>query len=304
MTVPKSARQNLYKYLGDKTDKFLSDTNNRLKKYTQLWQLTGLSFMQTDTVNLLLSCESNLYGPCVLKMCIPGPVAVTEINCLLAYDGKGFCKLWAYDTTDNVLLLQQVIPGHQMWAVSDYRERARLMADVVKNLPHIPLDGQTEYLTYLGGMEEIHRILTGKGGMEELLFYLDKAMEIYIGLKQHYRKSYLLHGDLHQENMLLNYAGGYTIIDPQGVVDDPVMLTARFLMNELPCEESKIYEIVAIMSPIIQIPEKDMLKCMFIDCALMNCWCMDRHFSTLEAVENKKQDSLETCKFVYGLVSK
>jgi len=300
MDIPESARQGIYKYLGDETNEFLSQAGKCLEKYKDRWRLSHLSFMPTNTVNLLYSCVSGLYGNCVLKLCIPGPEVATEINCLRAYDGKRYCKLWAYDLTDDIMLLEQVTPGDQMWAVDDYRKRAQLMAMTVKGLP-IPYD-KGQYPTYLSWMERIHRIITGMGGLEDVLFYLNKAMEIYAGLKRRHCRACLLHGDLHQENMLLNSKGGYTIVDPKGVVDDPVMETARFLMNELPCDENRIREMVAIMSPIIDIPEKDILESMFVDAALSNSWCMEEHYPTQEAFEKEKQNVLETCKFVYGLI--
>jgi len=302
MDIPASARQGIYKYMGDQTDDFLSQIKKRLEKYIGIWQLSNLSFMFTNTVNLLFSCESSLYASCVLKMCIPGPEVTTEVNCLRAYDGKSFCKIWDYDLTDDVLLLEQVIPGYQMWVVEDYRERARLMGMIVKGL-HIPYNGLEQYPTYLSWMEGIHRKLINKGDLEDVLFYLNKAMEIYTELKQCHRQACLLHGDLHQENMLLNSKGGYTIIDPKGVVDDPVMETARFLMNETPCEENKIRDMAAIMSPIIDISVKDILNSMFVDAALSQSWCMEERYSTKEAFEEAKRSVLETCEFVYGLVN-
>ena len=303
MNIPESVRQGIYKYMGDKTDEFLSQADKRLGKYMDIWRLYNLAFMHTNTVNMLFSCESGLYGSCVLKMCIPGPEVATEINCLRAYDGKGYCRLWDYDLSDDILLLERVIPGDQMWAVADYRERARLMAATVKELPII-YSGQEQYPTYLSWMEGIREILTNMGGLDDVLFYLNRAMEIYAELKQRYRRACLLHGDLHQENMLLNSNGGYTIIDPKGVVDDPVMETARFLLNETPCDENKIREMAAIMSPIIDIPEKDILRSMFIDAALSNSWTMDEFYyhPTHEGFEETRRSVLETCQFVYGLL--
>jgi streptomycin 6-kinase len=301
MDIPKSARQGIHKYLGDKTDGFLLQIDRRLEKYTNSWRLSCLSFMPTDTINLLFSCVSEFYGNCVLKMCIPGPEVATEINCLRAYDDKGYCKLWDFNLSDDVLLLEQVIPGDQMWAVTDYRERARLMAWTVKDLPII-YNGSEKYPTYLSWMKRIHQTLTNMGDLDDVIYFLNKAINIYIELKQQHNKTYLLHGDLHQENMLLNLKGGYTIIDPKGVIDDPVMETARFLLNEIPCEDNKIYEMVEIMSPIIGITQKDILKSLFIDTALGNSWCMEEHYQTQEAFEEEKQNVIKTCEFVYKLL--
>jgi len=301
MNIPKSSWQGIYKYLGDETDEFLSRVEKRLEKLKIAWQLSDFTFMQTDTVNLLYSCESAIYGACVIKMCIPGPEVATEINCLRAYDGKGYCKLYAYDLEDDALLLEKVMPGDQMWAVDDYKERARLMGVVIKELPFIN-NVKEQYPTYLSWMEKIHATLTKIGGLTDVLYYLNKAMEIYTELKKRHPKACLLHGDLHQENMLLNSTGSYSIIDPKGVIDDPVMETARFLMNETPCSETKIKEMAAIMSPMIGITEEDILKSMFIDTALSHSWTMEGHFTSIDAFEKEKQNVLETCEFVYGLL--
>lgn len=304
MDIPESAQREMYRWMGEKTGEFLSLVDARLNKYSSQWQLSDLAFMPTNTVNLLFSCKSLLYGQCVLKMCIPGPEVATEANCLLAYDGTAYCKLWAFDLTDDVLLLERVIPGDQMWEVIDYRERARLMALTVKDLP-VGYSGPDKYPTYLSWMEGIRSKLTDIGGLGDILFYLDKALEIYGELKQRHNQNCLLHGDLHHENMLLNAKGGYTIIDPKGVVDDPVMETARFLMCETEHhnETEKILEMVKIMSPIVGYSEHDMLRSMFVDAALGQSWCMEEHYSTKEAFLEAKTNALETCEFVLGLVA-
>ena len=300
--IRKEARNDIVKNLGEPaTDEFLSKVEARLEKYAKHWQLTQLSFMPTYTVNLLFGCESALYGPCVLKMCIPGLEVATEINCLKAYDGQGYVKMWDYNLADDMLLLERVTPGSQMWEVKDYKQRAQLMAQRIKDLPFIRCD-QGDYPTYKTWMSGIHKKLTNMGGMDDALFYLNEALRIYDELKQVYNRGCLLHGDMHQENMLLNHQGGYTIIDPKGVVDDPIMETARFLLNEIPCSKEKIYEMVAIMAPIMGVPESDMLKSMYIDAALGNCWTFDEHFPTQEAREKSEREALEGCGFVYGLL--
>ena len=301
MEITDTARLNVRKYLGDETGAFLSKTDALLKRYAEEWKLSRLDYMPTNTVNLLFDCDSAYYGRCVLKACIPGPEIATEINCLRAYNGRGYVKLWNYDLPGGLLLLERVTPGCQMWEVPDYRERARLMAERVKDLP-IPWDGQGEYPTYRSWMLKLRDNLIHMGGMADALFYLDEAMRAYDGLKRKYTRNCLLHGDLHQENMLLNPQGGYTVIDPKGVVDDPVMETARFLNNETPCEGTKILDIAAVMAPIIGIPEGDILKSMFVDTALGNCWSLEEHFETREAFEAQMQNTLDYCAFAYGLV--
>jgi len=271
-----------------------------LEKCIALWKLTQVRHMPVRADNRLYACESSIYGPCVLKICIPGPEVATEIHCLRAYGGRGYCRLWAYDSADDMLLLERVTPGNQLWEVTDHRKRAWHMAQTIKNLP-IPWDGHGEYPTYETWLLGIHRTITSMG-LDDVLFYLDKALEIYRELRTRYRRACLLHGDLHQENLLLNAQGGYTVIDPKGVVDDPVMETARFLMNETPCPAEKILEMAGIMSPILNVPVKDMLRGMFVDAALGHSWSLEEHFPTQEAFGERRRETLEICGFVYGLL--
>ena len=301
MDIPEVAQKALIRYLGDSTDEFISKIKIRLEKYIALWKLTQVTYMSTNTVNLLFSCESALYGPCVLKMCIPGPEVATEIHCLRAYDGRGYCKLWAHDLADDVLLLERVSPGGQLWEVTDHRKRALHMAQTIKDLP-VPWDGHGEYPSYESWLLGIYKTISSMSGLDDVLFYLNKALEVYHELRTRYRRDCLLHGDLHQENLLLNAQGGYTVIDPKGVVDDPVMETARFLMNETPCPAEKIIEMAGIMSAIIKIPVTDMLRSMFVDAALGHSWSLEEHFPTQEAFDEKKREMLEICEFVYRLL--
>ncbi|MCL2497009.1 MAG: aminoglycoside phosphotransferase family protein [Symbiobacteriaceae bacterium] len=310
MEFPPSARLSVRKYLGDAGDSFLDATGELVSKYGELWRLSELSFLDTQTVNLLFTCTSELYGSCILKACLPGPEVVTEINCLRAYAGKGYVRLWADNSEDNILLLERIIPGEQLGAVADYRERTRIMAELVHNLP-CPWDGQTPFPSYRIWMEELQRNLQAMPDAQEMLDYLQEARRIYDQLHQRYDRRYLLHGDLHHANMLLNAARGYTIIDPKGVVDDPVMETARFLLNEVagpdfPLNEASVArqlrEMVAIIAATIGTPQEDILKSLYIDTALSKGWDLEELYPDPQAREDVIQKALATCKFVYGLL--
>ena len=82
----------------------------------------------------------------------------------------------------------------------------------------------------------------------------------------------------------------------------PAVSGIRFNRCKRAADKEKILDMVAIMSPIIGIPEADMLKSMYIDTALSNCWTFNEYFPTQEAFENNRQEVLETCKFVYELM--
>jgi len=299
MKIIENLHQNIIKFHSDKIDGYLFDIYSKIEKYTEQWGLSQIAFIETD--RLLFSCYSHVHGACIFKICISEPEFEAGVDCLRIYNGKIYVKLYNYDLTDSVVLLEQVKPGNQMWEVEDFRERAGIFAEIVKNLP-VLWDGHGKFPTYRTWMEELRTKLIELGDREDALFYLDEALRIYDAIKQKYNRQYMLHGDLHQENMLLNSKGGYTIIDPKGVVDDPVMETARYLMNESPCEVEKIREIIKIISAGTGVPESDITKSMFIDAALGQCWTLDTPYSNQDEFIEQKREALDICSFAYGLL--
>jgi streptomycin 6-kinase len=197
--------------------------------------------------------------------------------------------------------MEQVSPGYVLWEVEDYRERAKIFVKLLKDLPII-WDGNGNYPTYRTWMEELRVKLINLGDREDIIFYLDKALEIYDELKRTYSRKYLLHGDLHHENMLSDSSGGYKIIDPKGVIDDPVMETARYLLNESSLEADEILEIINIISSATDIPKRDVTKSMYIDAALSQGWTFDKPFADPNKFAEEKQEALDFCAFVYGLL--
>lgn len=80
----------------------------------------------------------------------------------------------------------------------------------------------------------------------------------------------LLHGDLHHDNILLAEDGTYKIIDPKGVVGDPVFDVSRFVLNEFDAEPTeptyrKIVGILHVLSQNLQIPETILKQCLYVE---------------------------------------
>lgn len=67
----------------------------------------------------------------------------------------------------------------------------------------------------------------------------------------------LLHGDFHHDNILLGNDGEYIIIDPKGVIGDPVFDIARFILNEF--DDEITTELYKKINHIISILEKNLI---------------------------------------------
>ena len=60
---------------------------------------------------------------------------------------------------------------------------------------------------------------------------MDTAVRLYAEV--HDSGRYLLHGDLHHDNILLDSDGGWKVIDPQGVIGPAILECGRFIQNHV-----------------------------------------------------------------------
>lgn len=113
---------------------------------------------------------------------------------------------------------------------------------------------------------------------KELYLYMKKAKDICLSLDSKYFKKMLLHGDLHHDNILLSNNGEYKIIDPKGVIGDPIFDVPRFILNEQDDDISfeqnclKIIKIIDYFENSLNIPNEVIKQCFFIEMTMANCW--------------------------------
>ena len=126
---------------------------------------------------------------------------------------------------------------------------------------------------------------------EELRPYLESAERMLKDICQKYSRNVLLHGDLHHENILKNENGGYTVIDPKGVVGDPVFDLSRFILDEfrdnLVSEPKEIVlDFVKNLGADVGIPPETLLRCLYIETVI---WLFREELATGESLEECEQ---------------
>jgi streptomycin 6-kinase len=104
-----------------------------------------------------------------------------------------------------------------------------------------------------------------------------RAQEMLAVVSASYSAQMLLHGDFHHDNILLSVDGEYRIIDPKGVIGDPVFDTPRFILNEFgddvtPELRQKINHIIDVFEQQLQIPGSVLRQCLYIETTMGVCW--------------------------------
>jgi len=109
---------------------------------------------------------------------------------------------------------------------------------------------------------------------------MKKAKDICLSVSTLYSQKMLLHGDFHHDNILLGKDGEYIIIDPKGVIGDPVFDIARFILNEFFGEinresHKKINYIICILEKNLNIPNYILRQCLYVETAMGACWSVE-----------------------------
>lgn len=259
--------------------RFYDDLIRKLAHYTKLWALTSLHQVDYYSANCVFSCESEMYGPCILKCGRPSVETSTEYHTLVEYGGEVFCQLYEADIPNAVLLIERLIPGVQLRALRDLDKRLDVFIQVYKNL-HIRSAKESRYPTYQGWVTRIAEYMRGRKDYQELAQAMQRADLICQELNKQYTDQVLLHGDLHHDNILLASDGRYRVIDPKGVVGDPVFDIPRFILNEFEDPLSGTFSehfkhICRRLSAALNIPEADIKRLTYVEMCMGHAWCVE-----------------------------
>ena len=258
----------------------------RLRKYAILWGLS--SFRQIDyksiTANRLFTCISTEHGECVIKIGYDIKDIQNEYNILQEYENTRFCKVYEADSTNGILLLERITPGIRLREEPFLDKRLELFCEVFNRL-HIQAVDKSNYPTYMGWASRITEYMRRRKDFEALTNRMIRAEQICLELCEKYSDEMLLHGDLHHDNILLDEKNYYRIIDPKGVIGDPVFDIPRFISNEFNGFASnksdamldhdfdkKFSRIVRIFSEKFAICKQDIRRLIYVEMCMAQCW--------------------------------
>lgn len=177
-------------------------------------------------------------SPAVLKMSFPRDREFgTEAAALAAFGGRGICRLLELDPGRGAMLLEHLRPGRPLTEVGDDEEATAAAAGVMRRLwrPAPPGHAFPAVSDWAGGFARLRRRYGGgTGPMPERL--VGEAEALFADLLSSEGEPLLLHGDLHQENILSADAadegrGPWLAIDPKGVVGEAAYEPAALLHN-------------------------------------------------------------------------
>lgn len=199
------------------------------------WHLTIGDPVGMGYESLAVGATDHAGREMVVKLSPPGPRVLAEARAYRALSGPGMARLVDARPDDGALLLLRIRPGTPLKEEPDDERAADAFAGVLgaglgggpgqwRDFPR--LEGQQQ----LGTLEPWAKHLTAVTPPTTAAT-ADMARQIAARLWSTSPVPCLMHGDLHDQNILHAGGGRFLAIDPKGVVGDPAYEPACFLMN-------------------------------------------------------------------------
>ncbi len=160
----------------------------------------------------------------------------SQPQALRHFDGHGMVQLLAYDEPNAAMLLERLKPGTSLRAVEDDEIAIEAAADVMRKIwrplpqEYYPFPTVCDWGKGFASLRKLYD--GGTGPIPPAMF--DKAERLYAELSASMAEPVLLHGDLHQDNILSAEREPWLAVDPKGVIGEPVFETGALLRNFWP----------------------------------------------------------------------
>lgn len=265
---------------------FIAKVDGLMESLITKWAIDGLKLIDSFSANLVFKGQSEIYGPVVMKFGRNRSEFVSEVKALEFLSGKSICKLIDMDDENLVLLQESVDPGTELASEEKMDKRLDVFSDLFQQLHHdkkkvIDLsEANYKYDSYELWIFRITEYMEVKKGWDELTDHMKKAKDLYIQLSELYPTKSLLHGDFHYHNILKGEKG-YKIIDPKGVIGNPIFDIPRYILNEYWDEkdEKKVDEtlqkVFNVLSSKLNVPLDILTKLVYVEGCMANCWCVE-----------------------------
>jgi streptomycin 6-kinase len=251
----KQFAENIVAIYGKRGEQWLKDLPAIVKQLEGVWDLSDLKAYEDLSHNYVMHGYQGA-EPVVLKL---GLDLENEATALRAFGGSGMVAL--LDHEENALLLQRAEPGSSLKGDCAAIEIACKLMERLHQAP-LPEEGVFPLITH----------------WFELLEYVWPIPREFLQMARRFRNELLpkidrvvlLHGDLHQGNILAN-GGEWLAIDPKGVIGAPINEVWAFI-EDLECD-------LMYVSVHFNFELGDVMEWYFVHLVLAACWRMENGLS-------------------------
>lgn len=216
----------------EKGQRWLDDLPETIKSYEKKWKLKSLGAFPDLSINYVEKARTNNGKDVVLKIGFPGDdELLSEMATLDIYNGEGAVKILGKNSKDCVLLLERCIPGNSLHSLNNEEEEILIFAETCRKIwkkasedfKFKPLAGESKYFDWY-----FQNFQKSKDSLPKELVI--KAKEKFEYLIKTQGELYLLHSDLHHDN-ILSSERGWLAIDPKGLIGEREYEAGVYILN-------------------------------------------------------------------------
>jgi len=228
--LPQWFVQNALDLYGKAGEQWLNDLPRIIQEISKHWSLEVGNFFPTLSYNFVAPCVCENGEKAVLKISYPEEISsvLSEARALKFFDGEGAIKVLRMDENFCALLLERATPGEGLRKICrrDDAEANQIAIDIMRRLWRKPPESHDFPMleSWIKGFEKA----------ENTRFpaqIIKKAQSCFDELLALSKNKFVLHGDLHHENILSATRKPFLAIDPKGIVGDIGYEISVFLNN-------------------------------------------------------------------------
>jgi streptomycin 6-kinase len=199
------------------------------------WSLTVLPPFEPLSYNFVAPALRAHGAEVVLKLGVPNPELLSEIEVLRLYGGRGIVQLLEADPERGALLLERLKPGTPLARLADDEQATSIAARVMRQLwrPVPPDHPFPTVADWAAGLGRLRRHFGGDSGPFPA-HLVEMAEALFRELIDSMGEPVLLHGDLHHENILAAEREPWLALDPKGLVGEAAYEVGALLRNPIP----------------------------------------------------------------------
>lgn len=257
---------------------WLNELDNLILFFSQKWKLQKIETFKNLSFNYVAKAYSSTYKcDCVLKISLPTTEFEFEQKALSYFNGKGCVKLLNYDLTNYGFILECLKPGINLKSYFPQKENEsiEITANLIKQLHKSPiLQNQYQEFPKINSWLKIFDNFKDQKISKEII---NRAKNLSNKLVSNQTDIFLLHADLHHENILQSN-DVFKAIDPKGVIGDLSYEVGAFIRNPInelivhPHAEKILKNRIKKFSELLNINDKRLLEIVFIQSVLAACW--------------------------------
>jgi streptomycin 6-kinase len=277
----KAARQ-----FGEAGPGWVRELPSTLTRCLERWELSDCQPIDDLSINLVCFARSPTYGEVVLKIQGPHTERFTEMKALELYGGRYACRCLECDRERAAMLLERVLPGHDLRSIPAKDEQLAIGTEMLCALP-IPLRETHGLPSYRDWMTNAFSTIERDDELDVLTKDLIRsAWELFLEIDD--GGQFLLHGDLHHDNILQAGDGAWKIIDPQGVIGSRIFECGRFIQNHVTSDagidRQQALHTIAYIADHTERPARHVAAAFYILHLLSYCWGVEMNYAREEVL--------------------